>query len=58
MIQLKLKSKNVNFYDKFKLNHSEKIGMKNIFNTSLLKLYKIKKLINKQTKNNKKRQII
>ena len=55
--QLKSESKDINLYNKFKFNHSEKVEMKDILNTSWLKSYKIKKLINKWIKNYKKRQI-
>ena len=52
--QLKSKLKDVNSYNRLKLNYSEKIEMKNIFNTLWLKSYEIKKLINKWIKNYEK----
>ena len=58
MTQLKSKLKNVDFYNRFRFNHSEKIEVRNILNTSWLKSYEIKKLINKRIKNYEKRQII
>ena len=56
--QLKSESKDVDFYNKLKFNHSKEVEMKGILNTPWLKSYEIEKLINKRIKNYEKRQII
>ena len=48
----------MNFYNKFRFNHSEEVEIKDIFNMSWLKSYEIKKLINRRIKNYEKRKII